>query len=173
MTTAIIIICIIVIIGLLLSKNDKIKPSNNRINSTSASELYSHYSKEEKFITLSILFSAATCDNEITLHDDNRINQELRYLNTYVGLFNSSAQEANSFASRLGPQEVLRRFISMDKRKTDEVLQLITGMLKSDGHLNQMELEFLANVLESLNISQDEFVERLEKLDALYNYFHK
>lgn len=138
-----------------------------------ASELYEHYSEEEKMIILSLLFLAGTCDNQNINNNQARINSEIKYLNTYVDIFNSSARKSNEYLARVGPDEILRRFTNMDESKTENALLLILGMLTCDGQMNETEVMFLSTVLEKLHISEEEFIEKIKKIDALYNYFMK
>jgi hypothetical protein len=138
-----------------------------------ASELYEHYSDEEKMIILSLLFIAGICDNDKINNNQARIDSEIKYLNTYVNIFNSSAKKSNEFLARIGPEELTRRFINMDDSKTENALLLIVGMLTCDGQMNETELMFLSSLLDKLNISEEEFIERMKKIDALYNYFMK
>lgn len=138
-----------------------------------ASELYQNYSEDEKMIILNLLFIAGICDNEKINNNQARIDNEIKYLNTYVNIFNSSAKKSNEFLARIGPEELTMRFVNMDESKSENALLLIVGMLTCDGEMNETELMFLSSLLEKLNISEEEFINKMKKIDALYNYFMK
>lgn len=138
-----------------------------------ASELYENFSEEEKMIILSLLFLAGSCDNKNINYNQVRIDTEIKFLNNYVNIFNSSARKSNEYLASVGPDEVLRRFTNMDEAKTEIGLLLILDMLKCDGLMNETEVVFLSTVLEKLDISEEDFMEKLKKIEALYNYFIK
>ncbi|SRR6266536_4268242 len=135
-----------------------------------ASELYQHFSEEEKLIILCLLYGAMICDNEIT---NNQIQEELKYLNTYVHIFETSAKKVTQLYNRIGPAKVFEKFTEMNASKIEDVLMLIFGMLTCDGQLNEMEAAFLSTMLEKANISEAEFIEKVKKVDALFKYFNQ
>ena len=135
------------------------------------SELYDHYTEEEKLTVLALLFLAGTCDNNIVGGNRSRINTELSFLNSYVNIFGVKAIASQEFLNRIGPEMILTKFKAFDKSKIDIVLVMIVEMLTCDGALNQEEIDFLLTILQKLDISQEAFMDQMKKNMAMYNFF--
>lgn len=129
------------------------------------SELFKDYSNPEKTTILSLLLLSALCDNQ------KIAKEEMDYLNTYVDILNVSSKEVNKYIGITPPELLFTSFSNMDKYKIENALFLILGMLSADGKPNEKEVNFLSGLLERVNISQEAFLEDVQKTKALYDYF--
>ena len=136
-----------------------------------ASELYDHFTEEEKLTVLALLFLAGTCDNNIVGGNGSRINTELSFLNSYVNIFGVNARASQEILNRVGPDLLVSKLKAFDKSKIDIVLVMIVEMLTCDGSLNKEEIDFLLTVLQKLDISQEAFMEKMKMNMAIYNFF--
>lgn len=136
-----------------------------------AAELYKHYSEDEKFTILSVLFLAGTCDNDQV--NRSRINAELAFLNEVVDMFEVKARNSQEYLDRHGPENVLKHLKSFDRSKQNISLVMMMEMLQCDGPLNEEEVLFIGGVLERLEISVDDFKKQMDKNLKLYNLFMK
>ena len=116
-----------------------------------ASELYDHYSEDEKLTILAILYLAGTCDNKLVT--SSRMNTELDFLNQVVNIFEVKAQSSQQLLNSVGPDNLLIRLKSFEKSKIDIVLVMMMEMLQCDGPLNEEEVNFIIAVLDRLDIS--------------------
>ena len=136
-----------------------------------ASELYDHYTEEEKLTVLALLFLAGTCDNNIVGDNGSRINTELSFLNSYVNIFGVKARASQELLNNIGPDMIVTKLKAFDKSKIDIVLVMIVEMLTCDGALNEEEIDFLLTILQRLDISQEAFMEQMKKNMVMYNFF--
>lgn len=136
-----------------------------------ASELYDHYSEDEKLTILAILYLAGTCDNKLVT--SSRMNTELDFLNQVVNIFEVKAQSSQQLLNSVGPDNLLIRLKSFEKSKIDIVLVMMMEMLQCDGPLNEEEVNFIIAVLDRLDISLEAFKEQMELNKKMYNFFMK
>jgi len=136
-----------------------------------ASELYDHYSEDEKLTILAILFLAGTCDNQQAT--SSRMDTELDFLNVVVTIFEVKAKSSQQLLNSVGPDNLLIRLKSFEKSKIDIVLVMIMEMLQCDGPLNEVEVNFIIAVLDRLDISLEAFKEQMEMNKKMYNFFMK
>jgi len=136
-----------------------------------ASELYDHYSEDEKLTILAVLFLAGTCDNKLVTR--SRMDTELDFLNQVVTIFEVKAQSSQQLLNSVGPDNLLIRLKSFEKSKIDMVLVMIMEMLQCDGPLNEEEVNFILAVLDRLDIPFEAFKEQMEMNKKLYNFFMK
>jgi uncharacterized tellurite resistance protein B-like protein len=136
-----------------------------------ASELYDHYSEDEKLTILAILFLAGTCDNKLAT--SSRMDTELDFLNVVVTIFEVKAKSSQQLLNSVGPDNLLIRLKSFEKSKIDIVLVMIMEMLQCDGPLNEEEVNFIIAVLDRLDISLEAFKEQMEMNKKVYNFFMK
>lgn len=136
-----------------------------------ASELYDHYSEDEKLTILAILYLAGTCDNKLVT--SNRMNIELDFLNQVVNIFEVKAKSSQQLLNSVGPDNLLIRLKSFEKSKIDIVLVMMMEMLQCDGPLNEDEVNFIIAVLDRLDISLEAFKEQMELNKKMYNFFMK
>jgi hypothetical protein len=136
-----------------------------------ASELYDHYSEDEKLTILAILFLAGTCDNQQAT--SSRMDTELEFLNVVVTIFEVKAKSSQQLLNSVGPDNLLIRLKSFEKSKIDIVLVMIMEMLQCDGPLNEEEVNFIIAVLDRLDISLEAFKEQMEMNKKMYNFFMK
>ena len=136
-----------------------------------ASELYDHYSEDEKLTILAVLFLAGTCDNELVTR--SRMDTELDFLNQAVTIFEAKAKNSQQLLNSIGPDNLLIRLKSFEKSKIDMVLVMIMEMLQCDGPLNEEEVNFILAVLDRLDIPFETFKEQMEMNKKMYNFFMK
>jgi uncharacterized tellurite resistance protein B-like protein len=136
-----------------------------------ASELYEHYSEEEKLTILAMLFLAGTCDNNLVT--SSRKNIELQLLNEVVTIFEVKAKNSQQLLKNIGPDNLLLRLRSFEKSKIDIVLVMMMEMLFCDGPLNEEEMNFIMAVLDKLDIPLEAFTEQMEMNKKTYNFFMK
>ena len=136
-----------------------------------ASELYDHYSEEEKMTILSLLFLAGTCDNDIVAGHPARIRTELKLLNQFVKIFEVNARKSQAYLSKVGPERVVARLTTFNESKINILLTMMLEMLTCDGEMNEIEMSFLVAVLDKLNITVESFVEQMEKNKKINNLF--
>jgi uncharacterized tellurite resistance protein B-like protein len=136
-----------------------------------ASELYEHYSEEEKLTILAMLFLAGTCDNDLVT--SSRKNIELQLLNEVVTIFEVKAKNSQQLLKNVGPDNLLIRLRSFEKSKIDIVLVMMMEMLFCDGPLNEEEMNFIMAVLDKLDIPLEAFTEQMEMNKKTYNFFMK
>ncbi|MFA5296818.1 MAG: hypothetical protein WC389_01265 [Lutibacter sp.] len=136
-----------------------------------ASELYDHYSEEEKLTILALLFLAGTCDNDIVAGNRSRINTELSFLNQCVTIFEVKARKSQELLNSVGPDMIITRLTSFDKSKIDIILFMMLEMLLCDGQMNEEEINFLLTILDKFDITQESFMEKMEKNKAINNLF--
>jgi uncharacterized tellurite resistance protein B-like protein len=136
-----------------------------------ASELYDHYSEDEKLTILAVLFLAGTCDNKLVTR--SRMDTELEFLNEVVTIFEVKAKSSQQLLTSVGPDNLLIRLKSYEKSKIDLVLVMIMEMLQCDGPLNEEEVNFIIAVLDRLDISLEAFKEQMELNKKMYNFFMK
>jgi hypothetical protein len=136
-----------------------------------ASELYTHYSEEEKLTILAALYLAGICDNATVTN--NRMNAKLNFLNQLVNIFEVKASKSQELLFRVGPDMIISRLASFDKSKIDVVLVMMYEILTCHGQMNEEEINFLLLILDKLNISFANFVEQMEKNRAMYDFFMK
>ena len=132
---------------------------------------YNHFNDEEKLIILSLMSVAAQCDSQEINFDQKRLETEIKFLVSYVDIFNSSSKKAHKLLEKIGPRELFNRFMDMGVVKVNDALLLIYSILLCDGQMNEIEAAFFASMLEKLNITEDEFLEKLKKLEGLKQYF--
>ena len=136
-----------------------------------ASELYDHYSEDEKLTILAVLFLAGTCDNKLV--GRSRMDTELDFLNVVVTIFEVKAKSSQELLNSVGPDNLLIRLKSFEKSKIDIVLVMMMEMLQCDGPLNEEEVNFIIAVLDRLDISLEAFKEPMELNKKMYNFFMK
>ena len=136
-----------------------------------ASELYDHYSEDEKLTILATLFLAGTCDNKLVT--SSRMNTELDFLNEVVNIFEVKAKSSQQLLNSIGPDNILIRLKSFEKSKIDMVLVMLMEMLQCDGPLNEEEVNFIIAVLDRLDISLEAFKQQMELNKKMYNFFMK
>ena len=136
-----------------------------------ASELYDHYSEDEKLTVLAVLFLAGTCDNKLVTR--SRMDTELEFLNVVVTIFEVKAKSSQQLLNSVGPDNLLIRLKSFEKSKIDIVLVMMMEMLQCDGPLNEEEVNFIIAVLDRLDISLEAFKEQMELNKKMYNFFMK
>ena len=136
-----------------------------------ASELYDHYSEDEKLTILAVLFLAGTCDNKLVAR--SRMDTELDFLNEVVTIFEVKAKSSQQLLNSVGPDNLLIRLKSFEKSKIDIVLVMMMDMLQCDGPLNEEEVNFIIAVLDRLDISLEAFKEQMELNKKMYNFFMK
>ena len=88
-----------------------------------ASELYDHYSEDEKLTILAILYLAGTCDNKLVT--SSRMNTELDFLNVVVTIFEVKAKSSQQLLNSVGPDNLLIRLKSFEKSTIDIVLVMM------------------------------------------------
>ncbi len=133
------------------------KPEVNPI-----SEIFSDLSLNQKMSIMNLLLTVGICDGE-----QGNQEKELQYLNTYVRILEVRQDKCMPYLESFGHARIFSDLKTISQNQKEFLVVAAWDMIICDGRPNETELQVVVNLFEQIGISEDKFVEIIEKTQAI------
>lgn len=106
--------------------------------------------------------------------DQNKILTQDKVINNQATTFGLNSNECEVFFNSINPSNLQNQFISLNNEQKDYLVAMVYEILLSGGTPSERDFIVAENLFDKVaNINPDEFIMRIEKIQALGNYFTK
>ncbi len=139
----------------------KKKTENNPI-----SELFIGLTLNQKMSVMNLLLTIGVCDG-----NEGNQEKEMEYLNTYVKILGVRSDNCMTYLQLEGHQRLISDLRTISQSQKEFLVVAAWEMITCDGRPNETELQVAGNIFEQIGISEQLFVETIEKTHALMKKF--
>jgi uncharacterized tellurite resistance protein B-like protein len=131
------------------------------------SDVFSSLTSNQKMSVMNLLLTIGVCDGE-----QGDANREMQYLNTYVNILGVRSDKCMAYLQSMGHERIISDLKTISRDQKEILVVAAWEMIMCDGRANETELTVAVKIFEQLGISEDQFIETIEKTQALMNHYY-
>lgn len=135
-------------------------------NKNPISDMFSDLSENKKMSVMNFLLTIGVCDGE-----QGNQEKELQYLNSYVKILGVRQDQCMPYLEAYGHSRIISDLNTITQSQKEFLVVAAWEMIICDGRPNETELEVAANLFEQIGVSEDKFIETIEKTNLLMKKF--
>jgi uncharacterized tellurite resistance protein B-like protein len=139
---------------------------NKKKDKNPISEVFHDLTLNQKMSVMNLLLTIGVCDGE-----QGNQNKELQYLNTYVKILDVRQDRCMSYLETYGHERIISDLKTISQSQKEFLVVAAWEMITCDGRPNETELHVAGNIFDQMGISEEKFVETIQKTQALMKYF--
>jgi uncharacterized tellurite resistance protein B-like protein len=130
------------------------------------SDVFKDLSVNQKMSVMNLLITISICDG-----DQGDQDKELQFLNTYIGILNVRQDKCMPYMNEYGHARMISDLKTISQEQKEFLVVAAWEMVICDGRPNETEMQVTANLFKQIGISEEKFVEIIEKTRALAQKF--
>jgi len=139
---------------------------NKKKEENPISEVFHDLTLNQKMSVMNLLLTIGVCDGE-----QGNQNKELQYLNSYVRILGVRQDQCMPYLQTYGHERIISDLKTISQSQKEFLVVAAWEMITCDGRPNETELQVAGNLFEQIGISEEKFVETIQKTQALMKHF--
>lgn len=141
---------------------------NNNKADNHISLIFNGLTLNQRMSIINLLSSIAFCDG-----DNGNQEKEMKYLNSYFRILNVRFDNCMKYHEINGLSRIFEDLKCMSRKQKEFLVSIVWELVICDGRPNETEIQVTMNMFEKIGISQEEFMDILNKTLTIINHYNK